>query len=224
MGKNRVVTKGPLSRIQPLYVGHYSMPATDTRFPSDRIIVRAFLIEHRDGPFLMDTGFSAADRSALETFAPVHIRPIRSVLAEHGVRAEDVRLIANCHFHSDHSGGNHEFPGVPRVHPRAIGRRLQRRPARGARGRGRAAAGDPHHPDPWALAGPSVARGGNEGRARHPGWPGVQLLVRLCPAALLVRARPAWRAAWAVSGVGGPVPGARPVAGLLRPRHRPLGT
>jgi|SRR5579859_1308154 len=113
MGKNRVVAKGPLSRIQPLYVGHYSMPATDTRFPSDRIIVRAFLIEHRDGPFLMDTGFSAADRSALETFAPVHIRPIRSVLAEHGVRAEDVRLIANCHFHSDHSGGNHEFPGVP---------------------------------------------------------------------------------------------------------------
>jgi len=37
----------------------------------------------------------------------------RSVLAEAGVRAEDVRQIANCHFHSDHSGGNREFPGVP---------------------------------------------------------------------------------------------------------------
>jgi len=102
-----------MSRIRPLHTGHYTMPASDTRFPNDRIIVRAFVIEHPRGIFLMDTGFSPADRAALETFAPVHIRPIRAVLAEAGVRAEDVRQIANCHFHSDHSGGNHEFPGVP---------------------------------------------------------------------------------------------------------------
>ena len=102
-----------MSRIRPLHTGHYTMPASDTRFPNDRIIVRAFLIEHPQGLFLMDTGFSPADRAALETFAPVQIRPIRSVLAEAGVNAEDVRQIANCHFHSDHSGGNHEFPGVP---------------------------------------------------------------------------------------------------------------
>jgi N-acyl homoserine lactone hydrolase len=106
------MTGVPSSRIRPLHTGHYTMPAGDTRFPNDRIIVRAFLIEHPQGLFLMDTGFSPDDRAALETFAPVHIRPIRSVLAEHGVRASDVRLIANCHFHSDHSGGNHEFPGV----------------------------------------------------------------------------------------------------------------
>ena len=89
------------------------MPATDARFPSDRIIVRAFLIEHPGGLFLMDTGFSADDRRALEAFAPVDIRPIRTVLAEAGVAHDDVRLIANCHFHSDHSGGNHQFPRVP---------------------------------------------------------------------------------------------------------------
>ena len=102
-----------MSRIRPLHTGHYTMPVSDTRFPNDRIIVRAFLIEHPHGLFLMDTGFAPDDRAALETFAPVHIRPIRSVLAEAGVRAEDVRQIANCHFHSDHSGGNHHFPGVP---------------------------------------------------------------------------------------------------------------
>ena len=103
----------PLSRIRPLHTGHYTMPATDTRFPSDRIIVRAFLIEHPHGLFLMDTGFSPEDRPALETFAPVHIRPIREVLAEQSVLPSDIKRIANCHFHSDHSGGNHQFPGVP---------------------------------------------------------------------------------------------------------------
>lgn len=102
-----------MSRIRPLHTGHYTMPASDTRFPSDRIIVRAFLIEHPQGLFLMDTGFSPDDRAALETFAPVQIRPIRSVLAEAGIGPREVRQIANCHFHSDHSGGNHEFPGVP---------------------------------------------------------------------------------------------------------------
>jgi glyoxylase-like metal-dependent hydrolase (beta-lactamase superfamily II) len=107
------MTGVPLSRIRPLHTGHYTMPPSDTRFPDDRIIVRAFLIEHPQGLFLMDTGFSAADTRAVGAFAPVNIRPIRSVLAENGVQADDVRLIANCHFHSDHSGGNHEFPGVP---------------------------------------------------------------------------------------------------------------
>jgi N-acyl homoserine lactone hydrolase len=103
----------PLARIRSLHTGHYTMPATATQFANDRIIVRAFLIEHPRGLFLFDTGFSAEDRAATTTFAPVDVRPIRTVLAEHGVRHEDVRLIANCHFHSDHSGGNHEFPGVP---------------------------------------------------------------------------------------------------------------
>ena len=102
-----------MSRIRPLHTGHYTMPATDPRFPSDRIIVRAFLIEHPHGLVLMDTGFSPDDRPALETFAPVDIRPIRSVLAQTGVRPEQVRLIANCHLHSDHAGGNHEFPRIP---------------------------------------------------------------------------------------------------------------
>src|SRR5258708_20902975 len=113
MGKNRAMPPAKLWLRRPLHTGHYTMPASDTRFPNDRIIVRAFLIEHPDGLFLMDTGFSAEDRAALETFAPVSILPIRSVLPEAGAPHEDVRLIANCPFHSDHSGGNHQFPALP---------------------------------------------------------------------------------------------------------------
>ncbi|HEX9495878.1 MAG TPA: N-acyl homoserine lactonase family protein [Candidatus Limnocylindria bacterium] len=107
------MARAQLSRIRPLHTGHYTMPATDTRFPNDRIIVTAFLIEHPEGLFLFDTGFSATHWQAVETFAPVDIRPIRTVLSENGIRAADVRMIANCHFHSDHSGGNFNFPGVP---------------------------------------------------------------------------------------------------------------
>ncbi len=113
MGKNAAMAGTPLSRIRTLHTGHYTMPASDVRFPNDRIIVRAFLIEHPRGLFLIDTGFSPDDRPALETFAPVHIRPIREVLAEQGIAPADITVIANCHFHSDHSGGNREFPGVP---------------------------------------------------------------------------------------------------------------
>lgn len=102
-----------LSRIRPLHVGHYTMPAGGDRFPGDRIVVTAFLIEHPAGLFLFDTGFSPDHRSALELHAPVDIRPIESALQEAGVRPSDVRFVANCHFHSDHSGGNHRFPGTP---------------------------------------------------------------------------------------------------------------
>lgn len=57
--------------------------------------------------------FPAEHWQAVQTVAPVDIRPIRAVLAQNGVRPDDVRLIANCHFHSDHAGGNRDFPSVP---------------------------------------------------------------------------------------------------------------
>src|SRR5258708_9972219 len=89
------------------------MPATDTRFPNDRIIVTAFLIEHPEGLFLFDTGFSATHWQAVETFAPVDIRPIRTLLSENGIRAADVRMIPNCHFHIDPSTGTSNCPAAP---------------------------------------------------------------------------------------------------------------
>jgi N-acyl homoserine lactone hydrolase len=58
----------------------------------------------------------------------VDIRPIRTVLAANGIQPEDIRMIANCHFHSDHSGGNFEFPGVPIFVQRAELARLRATP------------------------------------------------------------------------------------------------
>ena len=39
-------------------------------------------------------------------------RPAREALTESGVDPESITAIVNCHMHSDHAGGNHEFPGV----------------------------------------------------------------------------------------------------------------
>jgi N-acyl homoserine lactone hydrolase len=97
----------------PLHMGHYTTPASGERFPNERIVVTAFLIEHPRGLFLFDTGGSLAHRSAVELHSPVDFRPIPDVLREHGLAAGDVRLVANCHFHTDHAGGNHHFPGRP---------------------------------------------------------------------------------------------------------------
>ena len=101
------------SRIQPLHTGHYTMPAEGERLANDRIVVTAFLIEHPRGLFLFDTGGTLAHRSAVAKHSPLDFPPITEVLRRHGVAAGDVKLVANCHFHADHAGGNHHFPGVP---------------------------------------------------------------------------------------------------------------
>jgi len=101
-----------LSRIQPIHAGHYTMPP-DGRFPGERIVVTAFVVEHPRGVFLFDTGFSPEPKELVERFAPVEMRPIAEALRAGGYATADVKLIANCHFHPDHAGGNHHFPNTP---------------------------------------------------------------------------------------------------------------
>jgi N-acyl homoserine lactone hydrolase len=101
-----------LSRIQPIHTGHYTMPA-DGRFPGERVVVTAFVIEHSRGLFLFDTGFSPEPRKMVDRYRPVEMRPMEEALRAAGHRIAEVDLIANCHFHADHAGGNRHFPGVP---------------------------------------------------------------------------------------------------------------
>ena len=92
-------------------MGHFTMPA-DSRLPGAAIVVTAFLVRHPSGPILLDTGLAAGHPKADALFHPV-IRPFDEVLEEVGLRPADVRAVANCHLHVDHSGNNHRFPGVP---------------------------------------------------------------------------------------------------------------
>jgi N-acyl homoserine lactone hydrolase len=107
-----------LSTIRPIHTGHYTMPA-DGRFPEERVVVTAFVIEHPRGVFLFDTGFSPEPKKMVDLYEPVDMRPIDEALRAAGRTLGEVDLIANCHFHTDHSGGNRHFAGTPILVQRA---------------------------------------------------------------------------------------------------------
>lgn len=98
-----------------VHMGHYTVPAEFPRAPhlqGAAIVVTAFLVRHPDGPILLDTGFATGHAKAEALFHPV-VRPFDDALREMGVTTGEVRAIANCHLHIDHSGNNFRFPGTP---------------------------------------------------------------------------------------------------------------
>jgi len=104
--------------VHRLMCGHYTMPtepfAGDDRphpLAGKQIVVTGFLIRHPRGPFVFDTGFGKLDDARTALLRPVR-RNVLDELARAGVAPKDVKAIANCHFHFDHSGGNHRFPGT----------------------------------------------------------------------------------------------------------------
>src|SRR5437868_6659444 len=100
-----------MSRIVPIHTGHYTMPA-ESPMPGERIVVTAFVIEHPRGVFLFDTGFSPEPKKLVERFAPIQMRSIDDALRASGHQRRDAKLIANCHLHPDHAGGNRHFAGA----------------------------------------------------------------------------------------------------------------
>jgi N-acyl homoserine lactone hydrolase len=98
-----------------VHTGHYTVPADFPRaahLQGAAIVVTAYLVRHPDGPILLDTGMASGHAKAEAIFHPV-IRPFDDVLRELDLRPGDVRAIANCHLHVDHSGNNFRFPGKP---------------------------------------------------------------------------------------------------------------
>ena len=98
-----------------VHVGHYRVPEEFPRAPDLQgaaIVVTAYLVRHPRGPILLDTGFATGHPKAEALFHPV-VRPFDDALREVGLRTDDVRAIANCHLHIDHSGNNFRFPGTP---------------------------------------------------------------------------------------------------------------
>jgi len=66
--------------------------------------VPGYLIDHRDGLLLVDTGMGSHPE------VDVHYQPkrypLREALAGAGAKPEDIRIVVNCHLHFDHCGGN----------------------------------------------------------------------------------------------------------------------
>jgi N-acyl homoserine lactone hydrolase len=101
-----------LEDIRPVLLGNYTMPQ-DSRFPGEKVVVRAYLIRHPEGLVLFDTGIATGHEEAERTYAPIVRRVLPEALASVSISLDDVSAVANCHFHLDHCGGNPLFPGRP---------------------------------------------------------------------------------------------------------------
>ena len=100
-----------VAEIRRLHLGHFTAPPTHP-LAGQHIVVSAFVIRHAQGIFLFDTGIGSGDDEAEEFYKPVR-RDLREELSRTaGIGLDDVGLIANCHLHFDHSGGNFLFPDV----------------------------------------------------------------------------------------------------------------
>ena len=88
-------------------------PAGDIRFP-----VYSILVEHRDGRFLVDTGYDYGHVSKVLPFEkPIQSKDqtIPGALKLIGLEPKDIGVVVNSHFHFDHCGGNKYFPHAKKM-------------------------------------------------------------------------------------------------------------
>lgn len=98
-------------RIRRLHYGYIVAPE-GTQDAGQPIPVCGYLIEHPKARILFDTGISPMDDETRQRYLP-RGSAVEEVLAGIGLAVGDIDLIANCHLHADHAGGNSSFPKVP---------------------------------------------------------------------------------------------------------------
>ena len=85
------------------------VPDERNRIP---LALRCLLVEHDDGPVLIDTGLGNKETAKFKDIYGVENEGragrtrLEDALAERGLRPEDVRWVINTHLHFDHAGGN----------------------------------------------------------------------------------------------------------------------
>ncbi len=88
-------------------------PDEHNRIP---LALRCLLVEHDDGPVLIDTGLGNKESDkfrdiyGVENAGRTGPTQLEDALAEAGFRPEDVRWVINTHLHFDHAGGNTFVP------------------------------------------------------------------------------------------------------------------
>jgi N-acyl homoserine lactone hydrolase len=92
-------------------MGHFTAPG-HLPFAGAAVVVDAFLVRHASGPVLLDTGIGVGLEEVETMYKPVR-QPLDEVLRVAGVSVSEIRAVANCHMHFDHSGNNFRFPRVP---------------------------------------------------------------------------------------------------------------
>ncbi len=85
--------------------GYFVRPAEETGSTAPRVEpVLGYLVQHPKGTVLLDSGMG------LHPDIDDHYRPRRIALPDAlhaaGLAVEDLTVVANCHLHFDHCGGN----------------------------------------------------------------------------------------------------------------------
>jgi glyoxylase-like metal-dependent hydrolase (beta-lactamase superfamily II) len=92
---------------------HYGYIVSPPEYPDagQPLPVSGFLVPYPGGRLLFDTGMSPIDQDSRDRYHP-RLRSAVEALASVGIGVADVDVIANCHLHADHAGGNYLFPNV----------------------------------------------------------------------------------------------------------------
>lgn len=93
-------------------LGTFVRPAEETGGAPRVETVLGYVVRHDRGLVLLDTGIGAADAETEAWYRPRRI-PLPDALDRVGVALDDVDLVANCHLHFDHCGGNRLLAGRP---------------------------------------------------------------------------------------------------------------
>jgi N-acyl homoserine lactone hydrolase len=104
------------STITRFVTGDYLAPSS-SRFAGQRIVAVAYLVRHPDATVLFDTGFpfdtdTTVNEGADEEPIPTFPRPLAALLEAAGSSISELDLVANCHLHIDHAGGNFRLPAA----------------------------------------------------------------------------------------------------------------
>lgn len=92
--------------------GDYRAPAGH-RFAGQRIVAVAYLVVRPDATILFDTGFPFDEPITIgEGGDPIETYPRSLVACLEGMGSsiDDIDIVANCHLHIDHAGGNFRLP------------------------------------------------------------------------------------------------------------------
>ncbi len=105
--------------IRRVRFGTIVRPAEETADGRARVeALDGFLVPLDRGVLLLDTGIGAGDPEVDAHYRPARV-PLRDALRAAGAAPEDVVVVANCHLHVDHAGGNPDLPGRPVLVQRA---------------------------------------------------------------------------------------------------------